>query len=240
MITEKEARTGGQRKEHGLVIVVVPLLAVMLLVLTAPGVKARVAMDPCSGQNLFPLTVINSTFGPEPGHKPVPGQIYTLWDMEELAPGNFSWVYWVDGDGVVRETPPQNPTVTVLTENILDTTRSGSWRVGDWVHGVSGVVWSTSMLDALGARINGPLVPTVTISIYDQMQGVGSDVHFRMAFYGAFRLVCAKASQAQYVERQPGDCDPCMEMPSNVKCLRGYFVRWVRSPAPTFCSDTGP
>jgi len=72
------------------------------------------------------------------------------------------------------------------------------------------------------------------------VQGTGSDVHFRMARYGAFRLVCAKASQTHYVERQPGDCDPCLDAPSNLKCLRGYFVRWVKPPVPTFCSDTGP
>ncbi len=229
--------TADGRNEGGLVVAVA-LLAVIMLAVAAPGVQARAATDPCSRGDLFPMAVSQATFDSEPDHKPVPGTIYTLWDQDYVAPGRFGWLYWVDGNGVVRGTPPQNPTMVVLEDNLVDTTRSGAWRVGDWVHGMSGATWPSSILNALDWRINGPLVPTVTVTICDAVQGSGSDVHLRMVRYGAFRLVCAKSSLDHYVERQPGDCDPCMEAPSLQKCLRGYFVRGA--PGATVCSNIGP
>ena len=215
-------------------IVITAFITVILLALAATGVEAGKLTDLCGRNNLFPVAVDALTFGSEPGSQPVPGVIYTFWNHGMPAPGSFGWLYWVDGDGQVRGTPPQNPTVNTLTMNIYDTGRSGSWRAGDWVHNASGVTGSAELLAALDARINGPLVPTVTVTIYDQVQGSGSDVTFRMDRSGAFRLVCAWLSPAYFAELHPGDCAPCAGR-SSTMCLRGYFTPRREPPVVTTC-----
>lgn len=206
-------------------------LTVVLLALGVLVANAQVGQDPGASGNLFPVGVSSSTFG-----RPSLNEIYTLLDLDDReAPGRFTWLYWVDGGGMMRGDPPQDSSVSVLAANILDTTRSGFWRVGDWVRGNPGINFQPA-LDELECRINNThcppgvtLVPTVTIPIYDRPRSDGSSLTLRIAGLGTFRLVCARSSLTHYVERQPGDCGPCAQMPSMVKCLRGYLVRWVRT-----------
>ncbi|MBN1135667.1 MAG: Tad domain-containing protein [Anaerolineae bacterium] len=211
---------------------------------SAPA-EAWVMAGMCNGDHLFPVTIITSSFDTEPGGVPVIGKIYTMWEHELLAPGNFGWLYWVDGDGVVRGSPPQNANVPVLEQNILDTTRSGYWAVGDWVHGNPGVNFQPALAE-LECRINNEncppgvtLIPTVTIPLYNDISGGGNNTIFKIGSFGEFRLVCARSSKTHYVERQPGDCTACQDFPSDVKCIRGYFVRWVVPSMTGGCSDTG-
>ena len=65
-------------------------------------------------------------------------------------------MYWEDGDGVNRcpDGCPQGPQVTVLGPNIQDTSRSGGWAVGDWVHGDVGVNMNP-LLDELAPKLEG-------------------------------------------------------------------------------------
>lgn len=216
---------------------------------SAPA-QAWVMKGPCSGDNLFPITMITSTFPSgvpsvcDPNY-PQTCVIYTMWEHELLAPGNFGWLYWKDNLGVVRGAPPQGPQVGVLADNILYPNRSGSWNVGDWVQGNVGVNFQP-VLDELECRINqvncppgAVLQPEVTIPFYNDIQGTGNNTFFRISAFGQFRLVCARNAQNQWVERQPGDCGPCQEYPSSTKCVRGYFVKWVVPTMNGGCSDTG-
>ena len=225
------------------------LIGFSTMTASAPA-QAWVQAGPCSGENLFPVTMITSTFPSgvpsicDPNNPPS-CVIYTMWEHELLAPGNFGWLYWEDNLGVIRGTPPQGPQTGVLADNILYTNRSGYWNVGDWVHGNVGVNFQP-VLDELECRINNEncppgvsLEPEVTIPFYNNIQGTGNNTFFRISAFGQFRLVCARNAQNHYVEREPGDCGPCLDEPSSAKCIRGYFVKWV---LPTFsggCTPTG-
>jgi hypothetical protein len=151
-----------------------------------------------------------------------------------LTPGNFGWAYWVDGDGNMRGDPPQGPEVTSLEPNLLDPCRSGGWMAGEWVHGDNGVNFQP-VLDLLEMRITNELPMTVTIPIYDAMQGEGNNSIFRIAGFGAFRLTCAHSSRAHYV----GDCGPNASK-DNTKYLTGEFLRWMYPIGfEDGCVDTG-
>jgi hypothetical protein len=225
------------------------LIGFSTMTASAPA-QAWVLAGPCGGDKLFPITMITSTF---PSGVPVvcnpddPSAcpIYTMWEHELLAPGNFGWLYWVDDQGVMRGAPPQNSNVPPLEQNILDTMRSGYWSVGDWVHGNPGVNFQPALAE-LECRINNTncpagvsLEPEVTIPFYNAVKGTGNNTFFRISAFGEFRLVCARSSQAHYVERQPGDCDACQGYPSNNKCVSGYFVRWVVPSMQGGCAPTG-
>ncbi|MBN1137574.1 MAG: hypothetical protein JXM73_13385 [Anaerolineae bacterium] len=224
------ADRGSERRVSGGIAI---FLTVVLLALVGLAAEAQVGQDPGASGNLFPVGVSDSTLG-----QPSSSRVYTLWDLEDReAPGRFTWLYWVDGGGVTRGYPPQNAQVSILGENILDTRRSGFWRVGDWMRGNPGVNFQP-ILDELGCRMNSTncppgvtLIPTVTIPIYDQMRWDGDYLTARIVRFGTFRLVCARSSATHYVERQPGDCGPCDKMPGDVKCLRGYLVGWAQPGA---------
>jgi hypothetical protein len=208
------------------------LLGFPTMTVTADS-NGYVQTGPCSGNCLFPVVLAGSTFADEPGGKPVVGKVYKLWDDGQLAPGNFGWAYWVDGDGQLRGTPPQGPQVTVLSPNILDTCRSGAWEVGDWVHGDCGVNFQP-VLDELNQRIQNSLPVTVTIPIYDEVTEQGNNTVFHIAGFAAFRLVCAHSSRAHYA----GDCGPDANQ-DNEKYLTGEFVRMVTTGFEDGCFDGG-
>jgi hypothetical protein len=190
--------------------------------------KAWVLGGPCSADALFPVIVAHDTFTNTTG-TPQVGYTYTIWDKNnQLAPGNWGFLYWEDGDGVNRcpDGCPQNPSVNVLGPNIDDNSRSGGWAVGDWVHGDPGVNMNP-LLDELTPYIKGNPWPEVIIPIFDQMRGTGNNVEYRISGFAAFRLRCAFNAKNQYVERDDGDCDPCNTGSSKDKCIRGEFVQMV-------------
>ena len=195
--------------------------------------QAWVLKGPCNGDNLFPVGVAQSVFGA--GGVPQPGTVYTMWDKTKEAPGQFGWLYWVDGDEEVRGTEPprQNSNTTNLAANILDTSRSGAWRVGDWVHGSSGVSFQP-VLDELEQRLSPDIA---VVPIYDQVTGAGNNAVYHIVGFGAFQMTCAFSSKNHYVESVGGACAPCKD--SGNKCIRGEFVRMIEPSGDDGCLDTG-
>ncbi|MFN2217626.1 MAG: pilus assembly protein TadG-related protein, partial [Anaerolineae bacterium] len=189
---------------------------------------------PCSIDDcIFPVIVSDEIFATTDG-EPVIGELYTLWVQTQLTPGNFGWIYWVDGDGNLRGDPPQGPEVKSLEPNLIDNCRSGGWQAGEWVHGDNGVNFQP-VLDILEQRITGELPPTVTIPIYDVAAEQGNNSIFRIVGFGAFRLVCAHASRAHFA----GDCGPDANK-DNTKYLTGVFLRWhIPEGFEDGCIDTG-
>ena len=190
---------------------------------------------PCSIDDcIFPVIVDNSLFVDDPGKKPVIGKKYTLWVHSQLTPGNFGWIYWVDGEGDLRGDPPQGPEVTSLRPNLLDNCRSGGWKAGEWVHGDNGVNFQP-VLDILEQRITNGLPATVTIPIYDDLAHQGNNSIFRISGFGVFRLICAHSSRAHYA----GDCGPEANK-DNTKYLTGVFLReHIPESFEDGCVDTG-
>jgi hypothetical protein len=203
--------------------------------------KAWVLYGPCSGDNLFPVTVSTGTFTETTG-APEIGHVYTIWDKENPnAPGNWGWLYWEDDSGTNHcpDGCPQNPDVPVLGDNIIDTSRSGGWSVGDWVHGHTGVNMNP-ILDEIAPYIQGDPWPEVIIPLYDQIRGTGNNTLYRISGFAAFRLRCAFNAKNHYVARDdPKDCAPCIAGGSNAKCIRGEFVRMIIPSGQDGCVDTG-
>jgi hypothetical protein len=191
-----------------------------------------VLTGPCDGGNLLPITmnVDEIDFRTE----------YTLWDHDDKTiPGNFGWIYWVDGSGE-NHCPTdctQGPQTTVLGPNIEDTSRSGYWSVNDWVQGSVGVNFQP-VLDLLARYVQGD--ETVYIPLYKDFAGTGNNALYQIAGFAEFRLTCAFSSKTHYEERVAGDCDPCNEGSSDEKCIRGEFVQHVSADAVNDgCQDTG-
>jgi hypothetical protein len=202
--------------------------------------KAWVLGGPCSGDNLFPIVVSGDTFTNTTG-SPQIGYTYTIWDKDNKhGPGNWGFLYWEDGDGVNRcpDGCPQGPQVTVLGPNIQDTSRSGGWAVGDWVHGDVGVNMNP-LLDELAPYILGNPWPEVIIPLFDLKRGTGNNLEYRISGFAAFKLRCAFNAKNQYVARDPGDCAPCDTGSSSDKCIRGEFVRMVMPSGDDGCVPTG-
>jgi hypothetical protein len=201
--------------------------------------KAWVLEGPCSADALFPVIVAHDTFTDTTG-TPQIGYVYTIWDKNnKIAPGNWGWLYWTDGDGTNRCPTgcPQGPQVTVLGPNIDDNSRSGGWAVGDWVHGDPGVNMNL-ILDEIAPYIVGNPWPEVIIPIYDQKRGTGNNVEYRISGFAGFKLRCAFNAKKKYVERDPGDCDPCNSGSSKDKCIRGEFVRMILPSFDDGCPGT--
>jgi hypothetical protein len=204
--------------------------------------KAWVLTGPCSGDNLFPLTVSTGVFSNTAG-VPEIGYTYTLWDHNDPhSPGNWGWLYWEDGDGNCRcpypdECCPQGPSARDLEDNMVDTSRSGNWAVGDWVSGAPGVVVG-GVLDVLFPYVTDEPWPMVIIPLYDQMRGTGNNTKYRIGGFAAFQLNCVYSSRGHYRERD-GACAPCDTGSSDDKCIRGQFVEMVEPSGLDGCMETG-
>ena len=152
---------------------------------------------PCTGGCLFPVIVSEDTF---PDEGPEPYQPYVLWEQTLLTPGNFGWLYWVDGHGEMRGDPPQGPEVVVLKRNLNpEECKSGPWQEGDYVHGDNGVNFQP-VLDLLAVYIESESPLTVTIPIYSVAEGEGNNSIFEISGFGRFVLLCAHASRAHYTD----------------------------------------
>ncbi|MCL7453454.1 MAG: Tad domain-containing protein [Anaerolineae bacterium] len=201
----------------------------------------------CSDAGLFPVVVSTSTFTETTGGAPIIGKVYTLWDHDDKnLPGNFGWLYWVDGEGVNHcpDDCPQGPQTTVLGPNIFNVSRSGEWTVTQEVHGAVGVNFQP-VLDELEPYVTWEDPPRedediVYIPLYDSATGTGNTATYHITSFAAFRLVCAYSSQSHYIERETGDCAECNTGSSDDKCIRGEFLNAVTSvPGQDGCTDTG-
>lgn len=156
---------------------------------------------PCNGVCLFPVIISQDTF---PDGVPELGKPYILWEQTLLTPGNFGWLYWVDGAGNLRGDPPQGPEVTVLERNLEanlppQNCRSGGWEVGESIHGDNGVNFQP-VLDLLDLYVSSGSPVTVTIPIYSVASYEGNNSVFEISGFGRFVLLCAHSSRAHYTE----------------------------------------
>jgi Flp pilus assembly protein TadG len=119
--------------------------------------------------NLLPMTfhcndMGNYTFEAE----------YALHDTDKLAPGNVGWLTW-DGSN----------SANVLAEAIANPNKSPTLKIGDLMEGVPGNKNSSAVRDALDSWIN----KIVTIPLYDQVTGNGSNTKYRVCGFAQFVLI---------------------------------------------------
>lgn len=226
----------------------------------AAEAAAYILKGPCSGNELFPMTVNVNTF---PNGIPEPGEEYTMMGgSPNVHNDNFWWVHWDPrGSDAVKK---QGPSSIVLDWNLGDTTRSGTWRVGNWVQRSDGVSSFPQAACILGGRIRDDgtllsscdkkmpditLTPTVTIPIFDQHSTAcpavedpetcgqpGNTEGYRIVGFAQFRLTCYYHSDKK--SEQLGDCGPCDGAPN--KCVHGEFVRMIDPDAfEDGCMPTG-
>lgn len=158
---------------------------------------------PGSASGLFPIAVSTATFSNDPGERPVLGQTYRIWDKNANSSyGNFGWLSW-NGD-------PSNQT---LIANMHDTSRSGEWHVGDMIPGAPGVSISSGVRNELDARIQGTPhshESSVIVPVYDQIEGKGNNLKYRVVGFAKFRLTGYKSQGSD-------------------KYIEGIFEEWVNS-----------
>ena len=102
------------------------------------------------------------------------GVEYVLHEPEANAPGNVGWLRW-EGD---------NSSATDLAYNINYPEESPVLYIGDWVDGSSGVTNGKPVRDALEQWVG----KKVTIPIYDQVTGNGSNTQYRICAFAVFVL----------------------------------------------------
>jgi hypothetical protein len=207
---------------------------------TTPSWKLQ---GPCELGDLFPITLIDSTFAQEPGKRPVLAKTYTLWDTQDLeAPGSFGWIYWdPNGFSEPPDNPPkdQGPTAETLMWNMYYTERSGIWNVGEYVPSSVGIQFTLPIRKELERRIDStdPGVNTVCIPIYDETNDQGGlNAKFRIVGFGAFRLTCYHHSDSG--RKEIGDCSGVPHDPAD-KYIRGEFVAWTTKPFGDGCKPFG-
>lgn len=129
--------------------------------------------------NLLPMTIPCST-------ELMSGEIYDIWNSSDKSnrtgsgigkegPGAFGWLDWNGGS---RGNPE-------LEDNIRYPQNSGFWKVGDWVDSGPGVQNSSGVKAALDLWINKP----VMIPLYDQIQGNGANLQYRICDFAQFVLL---------------------------------------------------
>lgn len=138
--------------------------------------------------NLLPIAVYEFPF--------VPSTTYSLWDDEMHAPGSFGWLDWDGGGGGAAQ----------LADDILNPSNSGSWSIGDLVPPKTGVVSSSLVRNALDTWIN----QHVTVPIYDQVTGNGSNTRYSVSGFAEFVLTGHELTGAN-------------------KHVDGYFIQWVEA-----------
>ncbi len=168
-----------------------------------------VSCGSCSAGNLFPAAISADAFSANDG-TPYIGQRYTFWGSQ-TAPGNFGWLSW--------NTNPGHTSNGTLVANINNPSNSGQWRVGDWIPCGPGVQSSSSVRAALDAIIASD-DPTVTVPVYNAVQGNGSNVSYRVVGFARMRLT-------DY------------SLTGRDKYLAGVFERWVEPSGEAGCADMG-
>jgi hypothetical protein len=118
--------------------------------------------------NLMPMTTMCTEEGFQDGH------IYTLWDNDPNAPGNFGWLDW--------NGPPVG--VPELAANIAEPSNSGVWHIGDQIPGGPGVKNSSQVIAALALWIGR----SVTIPLYSSVSGSGANTTYEVCGFAEFVL----------------------------------------------------
>lgn len=215
---------------------------------------------PCSADKIFPLTINIANFEGEPEGLPVKDKEYILFEKTLSAsarkvPG-WWWVHWEPrGSG---DSPGQGPSDTVLNCNMIDPSRSGTWRSGNWVQRADGVKSWPEVEAVLRARIESSgatvatcddppryvtLDPYITIPLFDKFEDKGcgepwdadvcdlpeaNDV-YRIVGFAQFELTCFKKGDKD--RDQIGDCSGCGAEKEQGNCIKGKFVSWIDDSA---------
>jgi hypothetical protein len=207
----------------------------------------------CSGELLFPAAIDTHTFTDTIDGYPRLNQTYVIWDREMEFPGNFGWLNWGD-----RGEYPQNPSESVLAQNINDTRRSGMWSIGDWVPATTGVTGGNPVRQAIARKIYPPdgdpeQLPnhkreTLFIPIYDYSCdnlpeddpdyeewhcSPGSNVKYRILYFIGFEMTCMHFGPGK---REIGECTREQQSPHE-KWLEGHFLKVVIQPGEGVCPD---
>jgi hypothetical protein len=104
------------------------------------------------------------------------GVEYTLHEPVKNAPGNFGWLRWVEnGD---------QASATDLQRNIEHPENSPVLEIGDWVVGTTGNTNSSGVEIALESWVG----KQVTIPIFDEVTGTGSNAQYRICTFAVFVL----------------------------------------------------
>ncbi|MCB0189610.1 MAG: choice-of-anchor A family protein, partial [Caldilineaceae bacterium] len=103
------------------------------------------------------------------------GVQYTLHEPESNAPGNYGWIRW-SGD---------TPSTTDLAYNIDHPEESDVVYIGDWVQGTTGIK-NSSLLETAFEQWLGKII---TIPIYNDVTGTGSNVQYRICTFATFKLI---------------------------------------------------
>jgi hypothetical protein len=98
-----------------------------------------------------------------------------LHEHEQNAPGNFGWLRW-EGD---------TPSSTDLEYNIRNPWESPVYHIGDWIEGTTGVKNAFGVEDALEWWEG----KNVTIPIYNEVEGNGSNARYRVCAFAVFELI---------------------------------------------------
>jgi hypothetical protein len=122
--------------------------------------------------NLLPMTIMCDDMSDDADPGFTYGVIYTLKDGDNDAPGNKGWLDWNGGNSNAPE----------LADNIANPSNSGVWEIGDWIPGATGNKNSS----AVRAALDGWIGQHVTIPLYDQVTGTGSNVQYRVCSFAEF------------------------------------------------------
>ena len=178
--------------------------------------KSYVASGVCSAYGLFPVTLPNSVFdlATFPGY----GQPMQIWEKSDPLTGSFGYLSW---------RPPWNgPSQTILSQNMMDTSHSGRWSVGDWIQTATGAMAS---LKAEWITLIGK---SITIPIYDTTRYGGSNREWRAMGFARFKVtgVCVNKNDLN---------GQCTIQDSNESYVQGEFQRWESAQGEGGCVDFG-
>jgi hypothetical protein len=184
-------------------------------------------------EGLFPIAVHTGLFDDTNGN-PVVGQTYHIWNKDPEFPGtgSFGWLSWNQEGGHTSD--------TTLEANMADTCRSDQWSVEDMIPTGPGVMNSSRVLDELKKRIDNrvdlePHRPmTVTLPLYDYVEGNGESLTYHIAGFGRFELLCYHFSKTQ---AYGPSCT--FDSHDNGKWIEGRFVKWVEPTGAAGCTNYG-
>jgi Flp pilus assembly protein TadG len=142
---------------------------------------------------------------------------YTIWDDTKkgtgggsgtdpnAGAGNAGWVQWNQNRMIPNDPCPGNGVPNLVCE-LTTAGASGYWQIGDWVGGgnVAGDKPSSQVRSAIQAK----MCTRVTVPIWDDIRGTGSNTEYRIAGFAEFVLTK-------------------FELTGNDKTIEGHFIRWT-------------
>src|SRR5581483_9025418 len=190
-----------------------------------PAITANGA---CCADNLFPVTIAQTTFTDEnnDGIRDVhlessdPSYNYIIWEKKLTAPGNFGYLMWRG----------QNSSATDLAAAMADPSLSGTYYVGDWVSGSTGNSNSSSVRSQWIAHIG----QYITIPVYDQTQGTGNNLQYHIVGFARFKVT----GFCRFNDYQ-GACDLRNLTNNSEPYVQGKFSSWTSSLCEGSCPNYG-